>query len=175
MNTASSDGHGAALFRHLLGELLQVDAVDQFHADEIKPARLAQMVGLDDVGVDQVGHQLGLADEILDELLLAGVVLADDLHGHALDKIARAVLLGLVDHAHAAFENLADNLVAELALNGEQRCHADDVPTFPRQVKFLPEDFCAGENRAPPAGHSYWRRGGESGAVRLGSRNGEPA
>ena len=108
----------------LLGELLQVHPVDQFHADEIKPARLAQVVGLDDVGVDQVRHQLGFADEILDELFLVGVILADDLHGHALDEIARAVLFGLIDDAHAAFENLADDFVAELALNGKQTCHA---------------------------------------------------
>ena len=107
-----------------MGELLQVDAVDQFHADEIKPARLAQMVGLDDVGMDQVRHQFGLADEILDELFLVGVILADDLHGHALDEIARAVLLGFVNDAHAALENLAHDFVAELVLYGKQRCHA---------------------------------------------------
>ena len=109
----------APLVGHLVGELLQIDAVDQFHADEVKPARLAQMVGLDDVGVDEVGHELGLADEILDELLLAGVILPDDFHRHALDKVARAVLLGFVHHAHSPLENLADYLVAELALNGK--------------------------------------------------------
>jgi hypothetical protein len=81
------------------------------------------MIGLDDVGMDQVGHQLGFADEILDELLLVGVILADDLHGDALDKVARAMLLGLVHDAHAALENLADDLVAEITLNGKQRCH----------------------------------------------------
>ena len=35
------------------------------------PLRLAEMIGLDDVGVDQVGDELGLADEVLDEHLLA--------------------------------------------------------------------------------------------------------
>ena len=78
------------------------------------------MVGLDDVGVDQVGHQLGFADEVLDELLLVGVVLADDLDGDALDEVAGAVLLGFVDDAHAAFEDLAHDLVAELVLDGEE-------------------------------------------------------
>ena len=118
-------GQHAVFLRQLLGELFQVHAVDQFHADEVKPARLAQMIGLDDVGVDQVGHQLGLADEILDELLLVGVILADDFHGHAFDEVARAVLLGLVNDAHAALENLADDFVAELVLYGKQPCHAE--------------------------------------------------
>ena len=84
---------------------------------------LAEVVGLDDVRVNQVGDQLGLADEVLDEHLLAGEIRADDLDGHALDEIARAVLLGLKDDAHAAFKNLADNLVAKAALDGK-KCHA---------------------------------------------------
>ena len=45
-------------------------------ADETNAVRLAQMIGLDDVGVDQVGDELGLADEIFDEHLLARVILA---------------------------------------------------------------------------------------------------
>ena len=105
----------------MLGELLQIHAADQFHADEIDAVGLAQVVGLDDVRVDQVGDELGLADEVLDEQLLAGVIRADDLDGHALDEVARAVLLGFIDDAHAALKNLADDLVAELALDGEQR------------------------------------------------------
>ena len=78
------------------------------------------MVGLDDVGVDEVGHQLGLADEVLDELLLAGVALANDLDGDTLDEVARAMLLRLVDDPHAALKNLADDLVTQLAVNGEE-------------------------------------------------------
>ena len=58
--------------------------------------------------------------------LLVGVVLADDLDGDAFDEVARAVLLGFVDDAHAAFEDLADDLVAKLVLNGEES-HARDV------------------------------------------------
>ncbi len=54
-----------------------------------------------------------------------GVVRADDLDGHALDEFARAVLLGFIDDAHAALKNLADDLVAKLALDGEERHAAD--------------------------------------------------
>ena len=81
------------------------------------------MIGLDDVRVDQVGHQLGFADKVLDELLLVGVVLADHFDGDAFDEFARAELLGFIDDAHAAFENLADDLITELVLDCEE-CHA---------------------------------------------------
>ena len=78
------------------------------------------MIRLDDVGVDQVRHQLGFADEIIDELLLVGVILAHDLDRDALDEFARAVLLGFIDNAHAAFENLADDVVAKFVLDCEE-------------------------------------------------------
>ena len=78
------------------------------------------MVGLDDVGVNQIGDQLRFPDEIVDELLLVGVVLADDFNGHAFDEIAGAELLGFIHDAHAAFVNLAHDFVAELVLDGEE-------------------------------------------------------
>jgi hypothetical protein len=79
------------------------------------------MVGLDDVRVDQIGDELGLADEILDEHLLARVMGADDLDGDALDEITRTVLLGFIDNPHAALKDFADDFVVKLALNGEER------------------------------------------------------
>jgi hypothetical protein len=81
------------------------------------------MVGLDDIGMNQIGDQLGLADEVIDELLIIGVALADDLDRHPLYEIARAVLLGLIDNPHAALKNFADDFVAKLALNRKE-CHA---------------------------------------------------
>ncbi len=78
------------------------------------------MIGLDDVGVDEVRDELGFADEIIDELLLVGVVLADDLDGDALDKVAGAELFGFINDAHAALKNLADNFITEAAVDGEQ-------------------------------------------------------
>ena len=88
------------------------------------------MIGLDDVRVDQIRDELGLADEILDEHLLAGEIRADDLDGDALDEIARAVLLAFIDDAHAALKNFADDLVAKFVLDGEQR-HARMVGNRP--------------------------------------------
>ena len=85
-------GKDAFFVGELLGELFEIDAADEFHGDEEHAADFAEMVSLDDVGVDEVGDELGLADEVLDELLVARVVLADDLDGDALDEVARAVL-----------------------------------------------------------------------------------
>ena len=116
----------AFLVGELVRELLQIHAANQFHADETNALGLAEVIGLDDVRVNQVGDELGLADEVLDEHLLAGEIRADDLDGHALDEIARAVLLGLENDAHAAFKNLADDLVTKVALDGE-KCHAGMV------------------------------------------------
>ena len=113
----------------LLHELLKVHAADQFHANERSAICFAEVVGLDDVRVNQVGNELGLADEILDEHLLAGEIGANDLDGDAFGEIARAVLLGFIDDAHAAFENFADHVVAEIAIDREQRHGADSGKT----------------------------------------------
>jgi hypothetical protein len=78
---------------------------------------------LGDVGVDEVSDQLGLADEVLDEHLLAGEMLADDFHGDAFDEGAGAMLFGFVDDAHATFEDFPCDFVTELTLDGEQRIH----------------------------------------------------
>jgi len=39
--------------------MLKVHAAHKFHHHEILSANLAEMVGLDDVGMDQIGHQPG--------------------------------------------------------------------------------------------------------------------
>src|SRR5674476_1554511 len=85
--------------------------------------------------MDQIGHQLGFADEVLDELPLVGIVLADHLDGDALDEFARAELLGLIDNPHAALDDQAHDLVAELVLDCEQD-HA--AMLLEREVKSSP-------------------------------------
>ena len=105
----------------LLRELLKVHAADELHRHEIDPASFSEVIGLDDVGVDEVGNELGFADEIFNELLLVGVVLANDFNGDAFDEVAGSMLFGFVNDPHAAFENLADNIVAEFVLDGEER------------------------------------------------------
>ncbi len=70
--------------------------------------------------MDQIGHQLRFTDEVLDELLLVGVVLADHLDRDPLDELARAVLLGFIHNPHATLEDLAHDLVAKLVLYCEE-------------------------------------------------------
>ncbi len=109
-----------AAVRQLPGKLLEVGAANQFHRHEINAASFAQVVGLDDIGMNQVGDEFGFANEIIDELFLVGVILANDLDGNAFDEAAGAQLLGFVHDAHTAFINLANDFVAELVLNREQ-------------------------------------------------------
>ena len=111
----------AAFVRKLLGKLFEVDPANELHRDEKDAARFAEVISLNDVGVDEVGDELGFADKIFDELFLVGVVLADDFDGDAFDEVARSMLFGFVNDAHSAFENFADNVVAEFVLDGEER------------------------------------------------------
>jgi hypothetical protein len=53
-------------------------------------------------------------------IFLAGIIGANDLDRDAFDKVARAELFGLIDDAHAAFEDFADDVVPKIALNGEK-------------------------------------------------------
>ena len=111
---AEVDRHRAAEEAVPLDELLDVLAADELHHHEVLPADLAEVVRLDDVGVDQVSHEPRLADEVLLELRYGGVLLADQFHGDRLSELPRAVLVGLVDDAHAALRYLADHFVPDL-------------------------------------------------------------
>ena len=90
------------------------------------------MVGLDDIGVNQVSDQFGFPDKVIDELLLVGVVLANDLDGDALDETARAQLLDFVNDPHASFVKLAYDLVSKLILDREE---GHGAMLIKRQVK----------------------------------------
>src|SRR2546426_685780 len=78
------------------------------------------MVGLNNVGVDQVGNEFGFPDKIIDELLLVCVILPNYFDGDAFDEAARAQLLGFVHHTHSAFKNFANDLVMKFVLDGKQ-------------------------------------------------------
>ena len=74
---------------------------------------------MSDVGVDEIGDELGFAYKIIDELLLVGIVLANDLDRHAFNKSPGAMLLGFIHDSHSAFINLADDLIPKLVLDRE--------------------------------------------------------
>src|ERR1041385_5937956 len=71
-------------------KLFEVHAANEFHCDEKHAARLAKVIRLNNVGVNQIGNELRLTDKILDELFLVGIILANDLDGDALAKFTRA-------------------------------------------------------------------------------------
>ncbi len=119
----------------LLTELFEVHAPNQLHGDVIDPFGLTEVIRLDDVGVDEIGHELGFADEIIDELFLVRITLADDFDRQALDEVARPVLLGLIDDAHAAFINLAHDVISQIAVNAEQGTHCFNVRRRCNEVK----------------------------------------
>lgn len=131
-----------AFVAQLMGELFEVDAPDQFHGDEEHAIGFTEVIGLNDVGVDEVRYQFGLADEVFDESFLAGVVGAHHLDGDALDEVARAPLLGFIHDAHAALENLPDDIVTKFVLDAEQRhgamlLKANSKSSFAADFRFL--------------------------------------
>jgi hypothetical protein len=92
------------------------------------------MISLNDVRVNQVCNQLGLPDKVVDELFLIGVVLPYDLDSDPLDEIAGALLLRLINNSHAAFKDLANDLIPELVLDCEES-HERSVRRRESEVK----------------------------------------
>jgi hypothetical protein len=123
--TDAADDERAELDRELLRRVevpvevvLERDTVDVFHRGVVAAARAAELVDLDDVLMDEIGHELRFADEHLDELEVRGEVLADGLDGDALVEALDAVLDRLEDRAHPALGDLAGEPVAPRLLDG---------------------------------------------------------
>jgi hypothetical protein len=74
---------------------------------------VAEVVGLDDVGVDQIGDEAGFTDEILLKLFEGGVFFADEFHRDDFSEIARAELDRFVNDAHPALCDFTSHLVME--------------------------------------------------------------
>jgi hypothetical protein len=93
------------------GPLAEAEAGDQFHGEEHGVAELVDLVDVDDVGVGEAGHRLGLAEHaVLALAVVAGAMAAaHDLDGDAAGELG---VLGLVDDAHAALAELAEDLEA---------------------------------------------------------------
>ena len=84
----------------------QAAAVDQLHGVVMHAALAADGEDRHDVGVVQPGDGLGLAMEPMHRLLIGHGAKPENLQGHA---TAQRGLLGLVDDAHAAAAELADD------------------------------------------------------------------
>ena len=123
------DGHLAVELAVLLEELLDVVAPHVLHDHEVLAADLPEVVGLDDVRVDQVRHEPGLPDEVLLELGDGGVLLADQLHGDRLPELAGPQLVRLVHDSHAALGDGPDHLVVDLVEDLFDRGHRSEMET----------------------------------------------
>ena len=90
-------------------QLLERASVEVLHRDVVGALRLAAVVDRDDVRMRQRGRVLSFAPEALDELLVGGVAVVQDLDR---DAAAELLVLGEVDVGHAAGAELADDPVA---------------------------------------------------------------
>ena len=93
-------------------ELLQIDAIDVLHRQEMDPAGLARVVGPHDVRMIQPADRLHLATEAADGLGIVQVAVGQDLQGHDLVEVD---LPGLVDDAHAAVADFLQQFVVAQA------------------------------------------------------------
>ncbi len=99
-------GSSGPLLAH---DRLQRAAGDVLHRDVVGAVPLAAVEDADDVRVRQRGGARGLAPEALDELLVFGEVVVQDLDG---DLAAEQLVLGEVDVGHAARAEPRDHAVA---------------------------------------------------------------
>ena len=100
-----------------LEKLLKIHAFDEFHYHEILTADLTEVVGLDNVGMDQVGNESRLADKIVLKFFDGRIFFPNNFYRDNLPEITRSELHGFIDEAHAAFRDLAGHLVVELVEN----------------------------------------------------------
>ena len=92
-----------------LENLFQVFSVHVLH-DEVKDALVfANIIDVDDVSVVELRRGARFLDEAADERGVAGKVLGKDLYCHGPPQVE---LLCLVDHSHAAFRDLFDDMAA---------------------------------------------------------------
>ena len=99
--------------RQLVDDQLEPLALDELHGVEDDLAVLAHLEDRHDIGVVQPRRGPRLAAEPLQRLAVLGHDAGQDLER---DPAAERDLLGLVDHAHAAAADLADDpVVAHLA------------------------------------------------------------
>ena len=96
----------AAVSRDDLGERR---AVDQFHHDEVRIVLVADVEGVDDVGMRELCGRFGLLVEAANELVVGGVLFAQHFDR---DAPAQQDIGAAVDRRHAAFAELAVEPVA---------------------------------------------------------------
>ena len=148
---------------------LIVVALDVFHHEVVVAVDLAGVDRVDDVVVRELGGDLGLAVEPLDEFLVLGQGVEQDLDG---DDPVDARLLGLVDDPHRALAELLEDLVAgDLELLGRLAGLLEQADRLaPGQDLGLDHDLEQALGGRP----SPWRRAWPGGPCRPRSRRAWP-
>ena len=103
---ADAEGFGFFEVAFAADALLKGAAADELHGDVEVALVIAHGVELDDVGVGDVGGDVGLAAELFEAGGVAGVLAVEDFEG---DAAAEGFVFGLEHAAHAAFADLADD------------------------------------------------------------------
>ena len=137
-------------------QLLERPPREILHRDVVRPLGLAAVVDGDDVRVREPRSVLRLAPEALDERVVGGVPVVEDLDR---DAPAELLVLGEIDVRHPAGAQLADDPVAPVEDGVDQRVAGDghDLVTSPP---------CVGRPPSEP-----WRSGRRSSRrSRAGSR-----
>ena len=120
----------APSFRVLRVGSVQAAAGDQLHHVVMQAVLLADVEDGHDVGVVQPGRRLRLAAEPRPQLLVGEQVRRQHLDG---DAAAQGFVLGLVDHAHPAAADLADEaILAEPLRERAERSAAKERSAAPR-------------------------------------------
>ena len=97
--------------------------MDRLHCDEEAVFDLSEVIDLNDVRMGKLDTQLGLIDEHLYEVFVAGELTQDSLYDHNLFKAGVAEALGTKDLGHTAYSDLVEQEVLAKAhrLEGHRR------------------------------------------------------
>ena len=137
--------------RVLADDRVERAPVEELHRDVVGAAPLAAVVDADDVGMRERGGAGGLAAEALDELLVLGEALVEQLDR---DAAAELGVLGAVDLGHAAGANARHDPVAPVDHRARGNLEVHLAPPIVRQWRTLRRRWaltCRLRPRAPRA------------------------
>ena len=107
----------AAPLAHIL---LQGDAVDQLHDDELAAVHLADVVHGDDIGVGQHGNGLGLVVEAAAQILVGSQLAFQNFDRHI---AVQTMAVGAIDDGHAAGAQHIQNFISIIEEFSDVRIH----------------------------------------------------
>ena len=110
----------------IVDEVLQREAIEEFHGDEGAALGFADVIDGADVGMIKGGGGFGLALEACEGLGISGDVIGEEFEG---DVAVEADVFGLVDHAHTSATELFGDAVMRdgLADEGVGGGHGADI------------------------------------------------